>query len=189
MTGSLLAQFVVQLGEIDTLHLSGIKYLDVMVVLYGNSWEMSGKLRKVDKRDHGVLKGREGLRWDIPSKGKTQSLWGTSSKELAITRAQSSNFLPTVCSQRPALHWINGYLKRSFSFRSEAKVALVPPCGNREQWWNCQGNLPLLLSGDLFICLFIVHQNLLALHLKWLKSLRWVRHSCVFRNSCHLVTL
>lgn len=59
-----LAQFVVQMWETDTLHLSGTKYLNVMVVLsiglYGNSWEMSGRLRKVDKRDHGVTSLKAG---------------------------------------------------------------------------------------------------------------------------------
>lgn len=37
------AQFVVQLGETDTLHLSEIKYLNVMVVLSIEPYETPGR--------------------------------------------------------------------------------------------------------------------------------------------------
>lgn len=71
-----LAQFVVQLGETDTLHLSGTKYLDVMVLLsirlYGNSWEISGRLSGQERPLSYVFKGRWGLHWLMfPAKARS----------------------------------------------------------------------------------------------------------------------
>lgn len=82
-------------------------------VLGGKSWEISRKSKGIQEEGTTELglKGRWGLGWVMfPAKARNIRFRGTSSKELAIAGAQSSDFLPTGRSVRGGRPWIQRWL-------------------------------------------------------------------------------